>query len=348
MVIKNDYKVVFITCNGGEYNVAEFFKYAAEKRGWQVKVYPFMGKEEEILAFDPDFIIQSTCTKPHMNDKLMAHRARRYLTLSVAHIMEAYNAKDDILNPSEDLKNYMSQMHGMLIAADKEIGIYKQIWEKKMDKIFNAIPFLPTAPKTTYEPAEPKKLVWSGMGWDNFRTSEKYKEFITALSYNIPMRVYGFYNNAIFLKPGTYGGFAPPGLETIGLLRRNGIYLISHSTGHFNTGIPSLRPFEAAAANVITISDRHPFIIEHFGDSMLYFDRDASAEEMYQQIKKHFDWIIANPEKAKEKANQAHQIFLKKFTIDQYLDHIAKMHEYVLQQEKQMDLDYHLSYKTYR
>lgn len=55
------YKVVYVTCNGGEYSAAEYFKYAASKLGWEVKIfyYSLLGREEEFLNFDPDIVIIS-------------------------------------------------------------------------------------------------------------------------------------------------------------------------------------------------------------------------------------------------------------------------------------------------
>ena len=60
-----NYKVVFITNNGGEFTYAKYFKYAAEKIGWEVQIYyaQILGHEAEILKFDPDFIIFSQFIK---------------------------------------------------------------------------------------------------------------------------------------------------------------------------------------------------------------------------------------------------------------------------------------------
>jgi hypothetical protein len=114
---------------------------------------------------------------------------------------------------------------------------------------------------------------------------------------------------------------------------------------HFKGGEPNMRGFEAAAANAVVISDKHPFIVENFGDSFLYFDYKADADTMYRQVKEHFDWIQNNPDKAKALAAKANKIYLEKFTLDKDLVRMAKMHEYILQQEKEnLDLTYPLGY----
>jgi hypothetical protein len=56
------------------------------------------------------------------------------------------------------------------------------------------------------------------------------------------------------------------------------------------------------------------------------------------------DWIKANPEEAKAMAARAHQIFLDKFTLERDLVRIAKMHESVITQEKEMKLKYPPAY----
>ncbi len=133
-------------------------------------------------------------------------------------------------------------------------------------------------------------------------------------------------------------------MEIFNALRDNGIYLLSHSEKHIEAKTPTLRVFEAVAANVVVISDMHPFIMEHFGDSFLYFDQNADAQTMYAQVKEHMDWIKAHPEKAKAMAAKAHQIFLDKFTLEKDLIRIAKMHEAILEQEKSMALKYAPAY----
>ena len=144
------------------------------------------------------------------------------------------------------------------------------------------------------------------------------------------MRVYGHYNSSSYLKPHIYGGYIEPGIKNIQAIRKNGIYLLTQSDLHFQGGEPNMRGFEAAAANAIVISDKHPFIVENFGDSFLYFDYDADSEIMYAQVKAHIDWIKNNPEQAKAMAKKAHQIYLEKFTIENDLIRIAKMHENVI------------------
>ena len=346
--IRNNYKVVFITNNGGEFTYAKYFKYAAEKIGWEVQIYyaQILGHEAEILKFDPDFIIFSQFIKATISTELNAHRSKKYL-LSFSSIDALRNRFKwiDLSNPYQpikELKELISMVHGVLTIAP-QLDFYRIMFEK-MNKPFNGLKLLPLVPKFNNEPAEPKSLMWLSGGWDKFRSSSNYKKFISLLSENIPMRVYGHYNSSSYLKPHIYAGYIPPGIENIQAIRKNGIYLLTHSNIHFQGGETNMRGFEAAAANAIVISDKHPFILENFGDSFFYFDHDVDSETMYKQVKAHIDWIKENPEKAKAMAEKAHKIYLEKFTIEADLIRIAKMHENVINQEREMALQYNLGY----
>jgi len=342
MKIKDKYKVVFVVTHGGEYNYAECFKYAAERMGWQVRLYnkQINTYDREILEFDPDFILYAVHSDHDISTELMAHRSRKYLN---SHVLAKYII--DAENPytiTEKTKRLIFPFHG-IFTIPQEVDLFQKIFQNA-NKLFNGIGVLPFTPALSNEPSEPINLMWCGMGWDKFRGSENYKKFIKLLSENISMKVYGPYSYLYYLAPNIYDGFTPSGMEQINAIRKNGIYLLTHTDGYLEAGVPTSRIFEALTANVVIISDKHPFAIENFGDNFLYFDQDADSETMYKQVKAHYDWIKANPEEAKAMADRAHRIFLEKFTVEKDLIRMAKMHEYVLKQEKEMGLNYPLAY----
>lgn len=347
--IKNTYKVVFITNKGGEYSYAKYFQYAAEKIGWQVKIYEanVFGYEKEILSFDPDFILQTLFSQVHLSTELRTHRSKKYLVAllslkSLRDQLEMIN-KEKPYKPLSFLQDHLLKTDAIITSA-KEIDVFKRMYKTLEKPLFNAIRVLPTIPSFKSEPLNPKSIFWGGVGWDAFRSSAYYKKFINLIAKNIPMKVYGKLGVYSYLPISVYDGDVPGGIENIQAIRKNGIYLLTHSDAHIQSGVPSLRIFEATAANAVVISDKHPFAIEHFGDNFLYFDQTADAETMYKQVKAHYDWIKANPEKAKAMAARAHQIFLEKFTLEKDLVRIAKMHEYIVRQEKEMGLSYPLVY----
>lgn len=348
MKIKNKYKIVIIPVNGGELTYAEYFKYSAERLGWEVKIFngQTIGHEDEILDFDPDFMIFACYANSFLDSRLNAHRSKKYSLnfVSVQQLRQnGYISNKDPYRGKGYIKKINDIAHGVMTVAD-EVDYYNVMF-KKLKKPFFGLKLFPLVPRFDNEPAEPKNLMWMAGGWDKFRSSQRYRKFITMLSENVPFRVYGHYNTVSYLKPHTYAGYIKPGIENVNAIRNNGIYLLSHSDFHFQANVPSMKPFEAAAANVIVISDKLPFVVENFGDSFLYFDQDADSEEMYKQVKAHMDWIKEHPNEAKAKAAKAHQIFLDKFTLEKDLVRIAKMHEYaLLQDKKQWDLEYPLGY----
>jgi hypothetical protein len=351
MEIKNKYKVVIVTSKGGEYSYAEYFKFAAERRGWKVRIFEdnIVGYDESLISFDPDFILLMKNIDFNPNIAIKKHRSKKYFIDFSS--LEMHRKSRDI-NRKEPyeldgaMKQRMEQSQGLLFfAAENEY--FRKILTK-MKKAFNGIKILPLVPKFVNESVEPKNIMWCDMGgWDDLRSSNKYKEFIRLLSKNLPIKIFGFYGNLssyLDLNSDLYGGFIPSAIEIIAAIRQNGIYLLTHSDLHIKSSLPSLRIFEATAANAVVISDMHPFAIEHFGNNFLYFDQTADSAAMYKQVKEHYNWIKANPEKAKAMAARAHQIFLEKFTLDKDLDRIAKMHEYVVRQEEEMGLSYPLVY----
>lgn len=349
--IKNKYNVAIITNNGGEFSYSEYFKYAAERIGWNVRIYynQTLGNEPDILEFDPDFIIFSQFSEatPDINTKIIAHRSKKYI-LSFSSIDAIRNRFKwiSIRDPYKTINNFkkLVSMADGILTISPELDFYREIFEK-LNKPFYGLQILPLVPEFNNEPAEPKNLMWLSGGWDKFRSSKNYKQFIKNLSENVPMKVFGHYNSSSYLKPNIYGGYIAPGIENITAIQNNGIYLLTHSDLHFKGGETNMRGFEAAAANAIVISDKHPFIVENFGNSFLYFDHDKDAKTMYNQVKTHIEWIKNNPQEAKLKAAKSHQIYLDKFTIEKDLQRIAKMHEFILFQESQnLDLSYPLGF----
>jgi hypothetical protein len=344
--IKDKYKVVIISNGGGEYSYAEYFKYAAEKMGWEVEIFygQLLGHEKEVLQFDPDFIMFTAHINSDIAVEIMGHRSKKY-TLELSPL-EMLASNGGILNKASRgfaKFNELLYTSNAVLTAAKEVGFYQNIF-KKMNKNFNGLRVLPLTPGVKNEPAESKSITWMGGGNDKLRSSKNYKQFIELISQNIPMKIYGRYKFSSFTKPGSYDGFIPSAKDMIKAIRENGIYLLTHSDFHIKAATPTLRIFEAVSANVIVISDKHPFAVEHFGDNFLYFDHNASAQEMYKQVKAHYDWIKANPKEAKAMANRAHQIFLEKFTLEKDLIRIAKMHEYIVEQEKKLHLGYPIVY----
>ena len=124
------------------------------------------------------------------------------------------------------------------------------------------------------------------------------------------------------------------GKSVVAAIQRAGVTLILHTDMHIKNSTPTSRIFEAAAGSSVIISDKHPFILKHFADAVLYIDDNATGEQLFTQIDSHMKWILAHPVEAKELARRAHEIFIKQFTLEQQLQNLVKLHAKMLNGEK--------------
>ena len=271
--IKDKYKVVFITSEGGEENYAINFKVCAEKIGWEVKVFLLKINNfiDKILKFDPDFILFSLFADRQFDSKISLHKSKKYLfdhSVIEGHLSFDHMTKNDLEKGeiSPQLTQYLQPFDGV-VALESLFDLYQHAFIK-LNKTFYGIYTHPTIPDFGYnEPVEPKSIAWGGMGWDKFRNSDNFKNFIKKLSQNLPMKIYGK-NYLSFVSDKVYAGFNPPGLAHIEAIHNNGIFLLTHADSYLNAEVPTSRIFEALSANVIVISDKHPFIIKTFGNNI--------------------------------------------------------------------------------
>jgi len=366
--VQPTYKMVVIGNHGGEWSQINYLKAAAENLGWEAKIFfDTIGYEQEISAFNPDFIIYAKGWEfEKMGEEvppISLLPAKRYAIFSwpitpslamLAHPHQLSKAekmffriRKIIASPAQKCmdewsKHYADQLKYILTFSDgvlstgKEMSVIQNLYEPYAaddQAKLSMIRFFPSVQKTDFAPAQPKYLTFLGINWDDGRrSSPEYERFINRLAQETPLKIYGMLDRYLNNQD-SYDGFIPSTDELLNIINQNGIYLLSHSMIHHEGGVPSARIFEAVAANSIVISDKHPFALEHFGDHFLYFDHDADPDTMVEQIKAHLDWIFANPEKAQAMAEQAHKIFLEKFALEHSLNSLAKMHEHILLDE---------------
>ena len=109
-----------------------------------------------------------------------------------------------------------------------------------------------------------------------------------------------------------------------------GATLVLHSEPHRNSGLASTRIFQACAAKTLAICDDNQFIIDNFGDSVLYFKYTGDSNEDVRNIKKQIEWIGENPTEAREKAEKAYAIFQEKFALESEIDHLLENHHAIV------------------
>ncbi len=195
--------------------------------------------------------------------------------------------------------------------------------EEKAKKMFLnelIIPFYFSVPSTKFCDTPKTRLFFGGVAWDNYRKStiiELYK----LLDHTEYFDLYGVKDFGL----NSYKGFIPFGENTVlDIMRESGVTLVLHSKDHFENNIPTARIFEAVAASTVVITDKLPFIVKNFGDSVLYIDRDSSPEEIFKQIDAHMQWILSHPKKAVELARRSHKIFTEKFTLEKIMKNVME------------------------
>ncbi|MDR2677492.1 MAG: hypothetical protein LBB26_02925 [Puniceicoccales bacterium] len=103
-----------------------------------------------------------------------------------------------------------------------------------------------------------------------------------------------------------------------------GIALLLHSKHHFESGSPVYRDFEALSSSCAIITEKTAFMVDNFGDCVLFIDADKPVEEIFAQIDAHVKWIHAHPEEAIEMARKSHQRFCDKFSLEGECEKILK------------------------
>jgi hypothetical protein len=185
----------------------------------------------------------------------------------------------------------------------------------------------PTVQRHAYQATDPSYLFHVCCSWGNRYKEKKFRELLGLLDKEPYTRFYG--NLKIqSLYPQSYQGSIPfDEMSLYELSAQAGVTLVLHSEKHNAHGLPSGRIFEAAASSTVIICDPNSFVLDHFGDSVLYINTNESAPSIYNQIQKHMDWIRRNKAKALEKAKKAHAIYREKFLLEDQLLRLGEFHD---------------------
>lgn len=260
----------------------------------------------------PDFILTIDRQVPAIavapNFLVLDQSSANYITTDLTN-------KPKLINP----EHY--QFKGLL-PAFKEIDLLKQAYESSGKK-YLGFNWRPTVQRTDFKAQLPQRLFYPGGDIsDNTRSTEKYKEVFSKLDATGYFEVYGSKDRWLH-TPKSYRGSIPfDGTSMLKINNKAGITLIFHARDHLNTGTPTGRIFEAVAANTVIISDRNPYVIDNFGDNVLYIDVDQDAAGIFKQIDQHMQWIFAHPVQAQQMAERCHRIFLQRFTLEEQLQRL--------------------------
>jgi len=285
----------------GEYELAERIKIACQNMNWRVKIYDMATFNRYRPECDWSLVLvpgQNRPSKQH-NDFLVLFDPEHH-----------YFRKDGGLNGVyRDYAGYLTTYpnHELIVNHQTQL-VYPKPW-------------YPTVQYCPYKKVNPSHLFCFLGHWGDRNSNIRYTTLYTLLANQGYTKLYGCPLVGRLCREAYKGPIEFDGYSVLERIADCGVCLILHSQAHLKHGIPSGRIFEAAASSAVIISDLNPFVIEYFGDSVLYFDQNLSGEEMFQQIDNHMNWIQEHPEEALDMAQRSHQIFEENFLLeDQLLD----------------------------
>ncbi len=272
-------------------------------------------KERFATLFHPDLVLSL------QGDKISYPHAKHYIALT--HGSNYYFTANAIL-PAKNLNEF----DGYLVCFPDQEKLFSQC--NYLEKECFYMNWYTTCGRTNFNPPEQYKLFYCGFNMANTNFGTKYKQLFSRLDKTHYFNVYG-QKNQWHHTPNCYRGFIEcDGNSLLKTMHNCGVTLILHAPDHFIGATPTARIFEACAASTVIISDRHPFIVKNFGDSVLYIDQDKSSDVLFQQIHNYMTWIQNNPKEALELAKKSHSIFLQKFTLEAQLEKLIELHKRVL------------------
>jgi glycosyltransferase involved in cell wall biosynthesis len=328
------YRVLILWVGLGEYESAKRIELTCEKLGWVAKsTYcldeidefhryvidtPVSADDIQEIAdeFQPDLILSLA------KERVFYSKVPNYLVLSgstLDHFDTKFVENENLL----DFDGFLSS--GLNIKMLKN-------YVEQSGKTFHGIPWYLSCRATKYQPIRAHKLFCCGFQWDSKRNGKAFQKAFSLLDKKSYLVVYGP-SDRWWFAPNSIRGMLPfDGKSICKAIKKAGIALVLHAPVHMSLGAPTARIFEAASSGSVIISDKNPFIVREFGNSVLYIDENISGFMLFQQINNHVKWIQSNPKKAENMARKAHEIFLKKFTLETQLKNLIRMHETIMQE----------------
>lgn len=286
-----------------EKEITERIRLAAAARGWTAVAVHTSGEVEEAA---PDVVLN---LHPQQRPKLTLHPWLACFWNPVS-FYEGHPASE---------RHEMSH-DGFLISGPR-LGQY-------LDDIFFETPRRPPAAPfhcsssgaRLHSPAlhSGSRLFYVGSNWDRAR----YRGTFSALAAKGLIAVHGPAERWDHLGAAYAGALPFDGRSVINAAAAEGLGLCLHMPGHRAWAVPNMRVFELAAAGCLIVADRHPFLEDAFGDTLLYVDTENGEEELADRIAEAVGFARGAPARGREMAAAAQEIFRARFSLDVLLDGI--------------------------
>lgn len=269
-------------------------------KGWEAAI---VRRVAEIETFDPDLVVS---LHPQVTPKLTGH-----LTMACDWNPPQFHASHRFFVQNE--RSY----DGWLTASEGMRRRMADLFWPTARPLVTA-PMYPSSPALALEPrlGPDSRLFYIGSNWDGRR----FPLMLSLLAQEGVLALHGRRDRWEHLADAFSGALPFDGHSVIGRANACGMGLCLHLQPHVETGIPNMRIFELSAAGALTIAGHHPFIMEAFGDSVLYVDTAAGELETAEQILAHVAWARANPARGRAMAREAQAIFLEKFSLEVLFD----------------------------
>jgi hypothetical protein len=301
----------------GEAQVVQRIIKAASNLGWDAIALDNADRKiEAVQNFKPDFMISLR----HEVKPLLGIPSFLYLHLPMSLICSEINGefKKNVFPKFLDYDGYL--------LVNPNVDPIVKAFHEENTRSFLAIKTVLSTPSNEFVKTPKQRLCYVGDLWDKARR-EAYFSVYQKLDRAGYFDVYGKEKTWKSLNLKSYRGGVPFDDHSLqDTFTKAGVVLVLHSHQHLKEAVPTGRIFEAAASSAVIISDKHPFIIKHFGDTVLYVD-NRNPEEMFNQIDAHMKWILLNPKEAVGLAKRSHAIFKENFTLEKELRKIGEFYE---------------------
>lgn len=274
--------------------------WVAQAKGWEAAI---LHRVSDINAFAPDMVVSlHPQAAPKLTDRFTVgcHWTPRRIYDGDARALQNERSYD-----------------GWLVAGDGLRRDLEDVFWPTARSVLTA-PMQPSAPAIVFEPSlsADSRLFYIGSNWDGMR----FPLLLSRLAAAGVLALHGHPDRWRHM-PDAFVGEAPfDGRSVIERASRCGLGLCLHLPAHSEAGIPNMRVFELAAAGALIVADRHPFILNAFGDSVLYVDTALGEEEAAQAILSQVAWARAHPSQGRSMAKAAQEVFLKRFSLDALFD----------------------------
>lgn len=216
---------------------------------------------------------------------------------------------DGYLVGSEQVKTFISDLlHGLSSSVEKPCSDFY---------------FLPSCQRWLDRPAtriEGRSLMYAGIHWDGMRHGGLFYK----LHQMGILNCYGPSNSWAHVS-GSYHGTIPfDGDSLMNTIHKHGISLCIHKKEHRRADTPSMRLFEAAAAESLIITDDICFAKKTFGDTAFYLDDHMTEAEKAYFIKDKVEWANAHPHDAADMAIASREIFERNWALEVLLPKVCQ------------------------